>query len=136
MKSSISKKRAQKKFYRGDFDSLAGHKNMVIVPYELESHVCKVYNRVYLNTKQNKIDITPIGLSFDVPPEGEVKLVATEYEGAKCFAVQDIGESGEVIKTLGLQMSNDLMEHEIVDGKEVHNKVLEKLGLRTKSHHV
>lgn len=126
--SSISKKRAQKKFYRGDFQSLRQHINVESAYQDIRAYgELEVICRYYIRHKDKTVGITPIGIVLsDEPIEGETKLRSVDLEGAECLAVQDMDIEGNVIKTLGIQMSNEvmdgLMEHDKLD-KQIMSKI-------------
>jgi len=127
MKAPINKNRAKKKFLRAEFSSLRQHENVKSAYQQINGYgelevLCR-----YCITKDKKVEITPIGVVVSNNPiEGDIQLKLVKIADAEGVAIQDIDTSGKTLQTLGIHMSNDIMEG-LIHYENIHHQILPQL---------
>lgn len=127
LKSSISKRKAQKKFYKGQFEDLLKHENIYTCNQEFAGHDCTVVYRVVPRNKYGRTEFLPIGaIVSNNLVGGEVKPKLGELDGKEVILLQDVNEDGSINKTLGIQLSDEMV-NEMIDAQAVKEQILPKM---------
>jgi len=127
LKSSIAKRKAQKKFYKARFGGLLRHENIYPCEQVFGGYDCTVVYRVVPRNKNGKSEFLPIGAIVTTgAPEGEVKPKFGQVDDKEAILIQDVNEDGSVNKTLGIQLSDEMV-NEMIDPEQVKKQVLPKI---------
>lgn len=127
LKSSVSKRKAQKKFYKARFKELLEHDNIYPCDQVFGGYNCTVIYRVVPRNKNGKSEFLPIGAIVTRQlPEGKVKPKFGQVDDKEAILIQDVNEDESVNKTLGIQLSDEMV-NEMIDPEQVKKQVLPKI---------